>query len=99
MDTPEAATRKRPLMETPDNGDDPPAEKYWRTDDFVAKARTDEPTGSWGGGAGGGVDENGKIDEDAATDTRTVDCLCGGGALDNEAAIDASSCERSGRRH
>ena len=93
MDTPELATGKRALMETPDSGDDSPAEKYWRADDLVAKASMDELTGSWR------VDENGKIGEDAATDTRTVDCLCGGGALDKQAAIDASACARTGRGH
>ena len=34
MDSLEAATRKRALMETTDSSDDAPAEKYWRADDL-----------------------------------------------------------------
>ena len=84
MNSLEAPTRKRALVETPDSGDDAPAEKSWRADDFVEKASMDELTGNWL------VDENGEIDKDAATDTWTIDCLGGGGALDKQAVIDAT---------
>ena len=36
------------------------------------------------------VDEDGEIDEDAATDTWTVDCLGGGGALDKQPEIEST---------
>ena len=70
MDSLVAATRQRSLMENTDSSDHVPAEKCWRADHFVAKASMDELTGSWL------VDENGEVDEGAATDT-----WCGGGAL------------------
>ena len=70
-------------MGTPDSGDEPPAEKYWRTT-FVAKASMDELTGSWL------EDGTGEIDADAATNTWTADCLGGGGALDKQAEIEAT---------
>ena len=44
-----------------DSSDDAPAGKYWRADDFVAKASMVELAGSWL------VDEKGEIDEDTAT--------------------------------
>ena len=71
-------------METRDSGDDAPADKYLRADVFVAQAWMDELTGSWL------VDDNGEIDDDAATATWTVDCLGGGGALDKQAEIEST---------
>ena len=68
-------TRKRALVETTGDDDEEPAEKYWRGEDFVAKASMDELTGNWLTG------ENGILDEDAAGDTWT-DCLEAGGELD-----------------
>ena len=44
----------------------------------------DELTRSWL------VDETGEIDEGAATDTRTVDCLGGGGAVDEQAELEVT---------
>ena len=55
-----------------------PQKGHWRPDDLVAKASVDELTNSWL------VDETGEIDEGAATDTWTADCLGGGGALQAE---------------
>ena len=46
MDLTDAETRKRTLVETTCSDDDGPAEKYWRGEDFVAKAPMDELTGS-----------------------------------------------------
>ena len=82
MNSLEAATRKRALVETTDSGDVAPAEKSWRADDFVEKASMDELTGNWL------VDENGEIDKDAATDKWTTAWV--GGALDKQAVIDAT---------
>ena len=56
-----------------DSADDALAEKYGRANDAVAKASMDELTGSWL------VNENGEIDEDAATGTLMADCLDGDG--------------------
>ena len=36
------------------------------------------------------MDENGEIDEGAATDTWTVDCLDGGGTIDKQAELEAT---------
>ena len=46
-----------------DADDDEPADKYWRVEDFVAKASMDDLTGKWL------TDENGIFDHDAAEDT------------------------------
>ena len=40
-------TRKRALVESTGDDDDEPAEKYWRAEDFVAKASIDELTRNW----------------------------------------------------
>ena len=45
MDLTDAETRKRTLVETRGDDEDEPAEKYWRAEDFVAKASMDELTG------------------------------------------------------
>ena len=47
MDVVDGETRKRTLVETTGSDDDEPAEKYWRAEDFVAKASMDELAGSW----------------------------------------------------
>ena len=70
MELADEETRKRALVEPTEDDDDEPAEKYWRAEDFVAKASMDEFTGTWI------TDENGTLDEDAARDTWT-DCLGG----------------------
>ena len=61
-DSLDSGSRKRAMMAT-DSGDDALAEKYGRSNDSVAKASMDELTGNWL------VNQNGKIDEDAATGT------------------------------
>ena len=66
----DAETRKRMLVETTGDDDDEPAEKYWRAEDFVAKASMEELTRNWL------TDENGIFDNDAAEDT-WADCLGG----------------------
>ena len=75
MELADEETRKRAVVEPTDDDDDEPAEKYWRAEDFVAKASMDELTGTWI------TDEKGILDEDAAGDTWT-DCLGAGGELD-----------------
>ena len=62
MDLTDAGTRKRTLVETRAD-DDEPAEKYWRAEDFVAKASMYELTGNFL------TDEDGIFDKDAAEDT------------------------------
>ena len=57
--------------------------RYWRAEDFVAKASMDELTRNWF------TDESGIFDEDAAGDTWT-DCLEAGGELDTQAADEAT---------
>ena len=59
-------------------------QKVLSFDDVVAKASMDGLTGSWP------LDENGEIEEGAAPDSWTVECLGGGGALDKQAEIDAT---------
>ena len=71
------------LVEPTEDDDDEPAEKYWRAEDFVAKASMDELTGTWI------TDENGILDEDAAGDTWT-DCLGASGELDRQEADEAT---------
>ena len=83
IDLTDAETRKRALVETTDADDDEPAEKYWRAEDFVAKASMDELTGRWL------ADEIGIFDRDAAEDT-WADCQGAGGALDKQAEAEAS---------
>ena len=83
MELTDEETRKRALVETTGDGDDEPAEKYWRAKDFVAKASMDELTGNWL------TDENGILDEDAAGDTWT-DCLGAGGEFDMQASDEAT---------
>ena len=63
--------------------DDEPGEKYWRAEDFVAKASMDELTGSWL------RDESGIFDHDAAEDT-WVNFLGAGGELDKQAEAEAT---------
>ena len=82
MELADEETRKRALVE-PTEDDDEHAEKFWRAEDFVAKASTDELTGTWI------TDENGILDEDAAGDTWT-DCLGAGGELDRQAAEEST---------
>ena len=83
MELADEETRERALVESTEDDDDEPAEKYWRAEDFVAKASMDELTGTWI------TDENGILDEDAAGDTWT-DCLGAGGDLDRQAAEEAT---------
>ena len=83
MELTDEETRKRELVETTGDDDDEPAEKYWRAEDFVAKASMDELTGNWP------TDGNGIVDEDAAGDTWT-DCLGAGGELDMPSAAEAT---------
>ena len=83
MELADEETRKRALVEPTEDDDDEPAEKYWRAEDFVAKASMDELTGTWT------TDDNGILDEDAAGDTWT-DCLGAGGELDRQAADEAT---------
>ena len=64
MELADEETWKSALVE-PTEDDDEPAEKYWRAEDFVAKASMDELTGTWI------TDENEILDEDAAGDTWT----------------------------
>ena len=47
MDVADGETRKRTLVETTGSDDDEPAEKYWRAEDFVAKASMDKLADSW----------------------------------------------------
>ena len=82
MDLTDEETRKRALVETTGD-DDEPAEKYRRDEDCVAKALMDELTGNWL------TDENGILDEDAAGDTWT-DCLGAGGEHGRQAAAEAT---------
>ena len=82
MELADEETRKRALVEPTEDDDDEPAEKYWRAEDFVAKASMDELTGTWI------TDENGILDEDAAGDTWS-DCL-EAGELDRQAADEAT---------
>ena len=67
---------KRAVVEATDSGDDLPAEKCWRADDFVAKASVDELTGSWLA--------------DGKQTTWTIYCQGGGGALDKQAEPEAT---------
>ena len=55
----------RERWEPTEDDDDEPAEKHWRTEDFVVKASMDEMTGTRI------TDESGILDEDAAGDTWT----------------------------
>ena len=64
-------------METAGDDDDEPAEKYWRAEDFVAKASMDELTGNWL------TDENGTFDNDTWADFPGA-----GGELDRQAGGD-----------
>ena len=50
-------------METTGDDDEERTQQYWRAENFVAKASTDELTGNWL------TDKNGILDEDAAGDT------------------------------
>ena len=63
MDLTSAETRQRTLVETTGDDDDEPADKYWRAEDFVAKASMDELTGNWL------TDETRTFDNDAASST------------------------------
>ena len=81
MDLTDAGTRKRTLVETTAD-DDEPAEKYWRAEDFEAKASMDELTGNIL------TDEDGIFDNDAAEDT-WADCAGAGGDLDWQAEAEA----------
>ena len=82
-DLTDAEIRKRTLVETTSTDDDEPAEKYWRDEDFAAKASMDELTGSWL------ADEHGIFDHDVAEDTWAA-CQGQYGEIDKQAEAEAT---------
>ena len=83
MDLTDEETQKRTLVEPTGDDDDELAEKYWRAEDFVAKASIHKLTGNWL------TDENGIFDNDAAEDT-WADCPGAAGELDGQAEAEAT---------
>ena len=82
MDLTDAETRQRTLVETTGADGDEPAEKYWRVEDFVAKASMDELPGRWL------TNDYGIFDHKAAEDTWADQGT--GGELDKQAEAEAT---------